>query len=135
MSKVENQLRYAKRLRLRGLCVRCGRKRNADRWMCDACVQKRNERRKLSNPVYCRECKKLIVSEERIRGRIFHKTCAEKRPAKKYPELHRAAALAYQQRHREKGLCQSCPRKVFKGGLCRRHYKIRRQWILEQQAS
>ena len=131
MSKVENQIRYANRLRLRGLCVRCGRKRNADRWMCDDCVQKRNERRKLINPVYCRDCKKPIKSEERIGGRNFHKKCAEK----KYPQQHRAAALAYQRRHREKGLCKYCPRKVFKGGLCRRHYGMARKRELERRVS
>ncbi len=92
--------------------------------MCDACLRKQNERRKLLNPVYCRECKKPIKSEERISGRIFHKKCAEKRQAKRYPEQHRAAALAYQRRHKEMGLCTKCPEKAFKAGYCPRHYKV-----------
>jgi len=135
MSKVENQIRYMERLRLSGLCVRCGRKRNAGRWLCDACVQKRNERRRLSTPVYCRNCKKPIKSEERISGRIFHKKCAEKRQAKRYPEQHRAAALAYQRRHREKGLCAGCPKKAFKGGICKKHYGMEMKRKLEKRAS
>jgi len=72
-------------------------------------------------PLFCGECKKLIKPEDR-NGRIFHKLCAEKRQSRWYPQIHRSAAIAYQERHRMKGLCTSCPRKAFKGGLCRKHY-------------
>ncbi len=135
MTNYEYNKRYRERLKLRGLCIKCRRKRNAGRWMCDTCMRKQNEQRRLLNPVYCRECKKPIKSEERIRGRIFHKKCAENRLARIYPQQHRSAALAYQRRHRAKGLCKSCPRKVFKGGLCRRHYGMGRKRELERRVS
>ena len=73
------------------------------------------------HPLFCGECKKLIKPEDR-NGRKFHKLCAEKRQSRRYPQIHRSAVIAYQQRHRIKGLCTSCPRKAFKGGLCRKHY-------------
>ncbi len=75
----------------------------------------------LRRPLFCPECKTLIRPEER-NGRKFHKLCAEKRQSRRYPQIHRSAAIAYQERHKKMGLCASCPRKVFKGGLCRKHY-------------
>ncbi len=65
--------------------------------------------------------KKLIQPEDR-NGRKFHKLCAEKRQSRWYPQIHKSAAIAYQERHRIKGLCIKCPIKAFKGGLCRKHY-------------
>ncbi len=134
MTKYEYDKRYKKRRRLRGLCVDCGRKRNSGKWKCDACMRKRNLRRMELYPLYCGECKKIIRPEERD-GRSLHAHCAKKREARLYPPMHRLAALAYQRRHREKGLCNCCPRKVFKGGLCRRHYGMGRMRELERQAS
>ena len=128
MSKNEYLNRYREQRRLRGLCVDCGQKRNAGKWRCDVCLRKRREwsrkQWKARNPLYCRECKKLIKPEERNGGRIFHKECTKRRQARTYPQQHRAAALAYQRRHREMGLCTKCPEEAFKGGLCRRHYKM-----------
>ncbi len=134
MTKYEYNKRYRERLKLRGLCIDCGRKRNSGKWRCDSCMRKRNLMRMKLYPLYCGECNQLIRPVERT-GRIFHKKCAENRLAKIYPQQHRSAALAYQRRHREKGLCKCCPRKVFKGGLCRRHYEMGRMRELERQAS
>ena len=134
MTRYEHNKRYRERLKLRGLCIDCGRKINIGKWLCNVCTRKRRLRKMKLHPLYCGECNQLIRPVERT-GRIFHKKCAEKRQAKKYPEQHRAAALAYQRRHREKGLCKCCPRKVFKGGLCRRHYGMRRKRELEKRAS
>jgi len=72
-------------------------------------------------PLFCKEGKRLIQPEERNRRR-FHKHCAEKRRARREPPIHRRAVLSYQERHRKLGLCHNCPRKAFKGGLCKRHY-------------
>jgi len=134
MTRYEYNKRYKERKKLRGLCVDCGRKRNSEKWRCDVCIRKWRLRRMELYPLYCGECNQLIRPEDRT-GRIFHKKCAEKRQAKKYPEQHRLAALAYQRRHRAKGLCRNCPRKVFKGGLCRKHYGMKRRRILEKRVS
>ncbi len=88
---------------------------------CRVCLERERELRKERRPLFCGESKKIIQPEDR-NGRKFHKPCAEKRQSRWYPQIHRSAAIAYQQRHRMKGLCTSCPRKVFKGGLCRKHY-------------
>ena len=134
MTRYEYNKRYTERRILRGLCIDCGQKRDGGKSRCVSCLRKRSLRRIESQPLYCGECNQLIRSEERT-GRIFHKKCAEKRQAKKYPEQHRLATLAYQRRHREKGLWKCCPRKVFKGGLCRRHHGMERQRKLEKRAS
>ncbi len=84
-------------------------------------------------PLFCGECKKLIQPEDR-NGRIFHKLCAEKRQSRRYPQIHRSAALAYQERHRKMGLCTSCPRRVFKGSLCRKHYRMAQERYYERAA-
>ena len=112
---------YQKRHRKLGLCVSCSRKAKAGLVYCQVCLARMRERKMLRRPLFCGECKKLIQPEDR-NGRIFHKLCAEKRQSRWYPQIHRSAALAYQQRHRRLGLCTSCPRKAFKGGLCRKHY-------------
>ncbi len=67
------------------------------------------------HPLFCGECKKLIKPKDR-NGRKFHKLSAEKRQSIWYPQIHKSAALAYQERHRKLGLCYDCPRKAFKGG-------------------
>ncbi len=112
---------YQERHRKLRLCVSCSRKPKAGLLYCQVCLARMRERKMLRRPLFCPECKKLIRPEDR-NGRKFHKLCAEKRQSSWYPQIHRSAALAYQQRHRMKGLCTSCPRKAFKGGLCRRHY-------------
>jgi len=76
------------------------------------------------HPVFCAECRKLVKPEERWRGNSFHKLCAQKRRARRAPLMHRSAVLAYQRRHRKLGLCRSCPKKAFKGELCRKHYRM-----------
>ena len=134
MTKYEYKKRYNERLKLRGLCIDCGRKKNSGKWRCDSCLRKMYRRRMESHPLYCGECKKLIRLKERD-GRRLHAHCAKKREARLYPPLHRLAVLAYQQRQRAKGLCISCPRKAFKARLCRRHYGMQRQRKLEKRVS
>jgi len=73
------------------------------------------------HPLFCTECGKEIKREEKIRRR-FHKMCAQTRRARTYPLVHRAAVIAYQERHRELGLCLQCPREVFQRQLCIKHY-------------
>jgi len=113
---------YLERKRL-GLCVKCGRKVEAGKSQCGVCRSKNNERRKALHPVVCGECERPIKFEERS-GRRLYKLCAQKRQARRYPHQHRSAALAYQRRHKEMGLCLSCPQKVFRAGYCRKHYRM-----------
>jgi len=116
--------KYLERKRL-GVCVRCSRKAVAGRTKCGICLGKETDHWKVMHPVFCGECKQPIKSEERS-GRRLHKLCAEKRQARRYPSQHRSSALAYQRRHRKLGLCRSCPKKAFKGALCRKHYRMYR---------
>ena len=104
-----------------GHCVRCSRKPKPGFLWCRVCLERSRKRRMERHPLFCFECRKLIRPEERT-GRSIHKKCVRKRIARMLPPIHRRAALAYQERHRKMGLCTSCPRKVFKGGLCRKHY-------------
>ncbi len=113
---------YQERKRL-GLCVKCGRKAEAGRTKCDACLRKSRDRRMVLHPLFCGECKRPIKSEERS-GRRLHKLCAQRRQVRRYPHQHRSAALAYQRRHKEMGLCLLCPQKAFKANLCRKHYRM-----------
>jgi len=113
---------YLERKRL-GLCVKCGRKVEAGRTNCSVCLRKNRERKMALHPLICGECKRPIKSKERSAGRRLHKLCAQKRQARRYPHQHRSAALAYQWRHKEMGLCISCPKKAFKANLCRKHYR------------
>ena len=85
---------------------------------CGVYLRKNRERNKVSHPLFCSECKRPIMSEERS-GRRLHKLCAQKRKARMSPRTHRLAALAYQRRHKEMGLCTSCPKKAFNANLCR----------------
>jgi len=87
----------------------------------------------VQRPLFCPECKKLIRPEER-NGRKFHKLCAEKRQPRRYPQIHRSPVLAYQERHRRLGLCYKCPRKMFKSGLCRKHYRMAQERYYERAA-
>jgi len=126
MSRYESNKRYREKRKPLGLCIGCSRKASPGKSMCEVCLAKRREKRKAQNPLFCGECKKLIRPEERT-GRIFHKLCAEKRLARKYLLQHRLAALAYQRRHKEMGLCPRCPKKVVKWGLCRKHQRMAKQ--------
>ena len=112
---------YQERHRKLGLCLQCSRKPKAGLLYCQVCLARMRERKMLQRPLFCGECKKLIKPEDR-NGRKFHRLCAEKRQSRWYPQQHRSAAINYQEKHRMKGLCTSCPRKAFKGGLCRKHY-------------
>ncbi len=124
---------YQERHRKLGLCLQCSRKPKTGLLYCQVCLARMRERKMLQRPLFCGECKKLIKSEDR-NGRKFHKLCAEKRQARWYPQMHRSAAIAYQERHRKMGLCTSCPRKVFKGSLCRKHYKMAQERYYERAA-
>ncbi len=107
-----------------GLCVQsCGRMAEAGRSRCDVCLKKARAREKVLQPLICGECKQPIEPKERDVPRTFHKLCAQKRRAQRYPHQHRSAALAYQRRHIEMGLCTSCSKKAFKANLCRKHYR------------
>jgi len=114
---------YQERKRL-GLCVKCGRKAQAGRTKCGVCLGKETDRWKALHPLFCGECKRPIKSEERSTGRRRHKLCAQKRQALRSPSQHRLAALAYQRRHKEMGLCLTCPQRVFRAGYCRKHYRM-----------
>ncbi len=114
---------YQERKRL-GVCVRCGRKAEAGTLQCGVCLRKNRERWKALYPVFCDECERPIKIAERSAGRRLHKLCAQKRQARRYPHQHRSAALAYQRRHKEMGLCISCLKKAFKANLCRKHYRL-----------
>jgi len=94
---------YQERHRKLGLCVSCSRKPKAGLLYCQVCLARMRERKMLQRPLFCGECKKLIKSEDR-NGRKFHKLCAEKRQSRWYPQQHRAAAVAYQERHAKLGL-------------------------------
>ena len=118
---------YQKRKRL-GVCVSCGRKAEGGMSQCGVCRRKNRERNKALHPLFCGECKRPIKSEERS-GRRLHKLCAQKRKARMSPRTHRLAALAYRRRHKEMGLCLNCPEKLFKAGLCRRHYQMTKKRI------
>ncbi len=115
--------KYLKRKRL-GACVRCGRKAESGRSQCGVCLRKNRVRWMVLHPVFCGECKRPIQSKERSVGKSFHRLCAQKRQARTYPPQHRAAALAYQRRHKEMGLCIECPQRALKAGLCQKHYRM-----------
>ncbi len=85
-------------------------------------------------PMFCPECKKLIKPEERHSGKRVHKLCAQRRRARTYPLVHTSAVIAYKKRHKELDLCISCPRKVFKGSLCKKHYKMAQERDYERAA-
>jgi len=122
--------RYQERHRRLGLCTSCSRKAKTGSFQCRVCIAKAKEQWRVSHPLFCAECRKLIKPEERWRGKRFHKLCGQKRRA----QVHRAAALAYRKRHRELGLCTSCPRKAFKRSLCRKHYKMAQDRYYERAA-
>jgi len=117
----EAKKRFYERHSRLGLCVQCSRKAATGLVSCRVCMEKARKWRMARHPLYCLECRKLISPEERT-GRSIHKKCVQKRIARMHPLVHRRAVLAYQERHRRLGLCYDCPRKTFKGGLCRRHY-------------
>ncbi len=122
--------RYRERHRRLGLCASCSRKAKTGSFQCRVCIAKAREQWRASHPLFCAECRKLIKPEERWRGKRFHKLCGQKRRA----QVHRAAALAYRKKHRELGLCIQCPKKVFKGGLCRKHYRMAQERYYERAA-
>ncbi len=116
--------KYLEHKQLR-LCVQsCGRKTEAGKARCSVCLRKARARKMVLHPVFCVECKRPIKSKERSAGIRLHKLCAQKRKARRYPHQHRLAALAYQRRHKEMGLCLLCPQKAFKANLCRKHYRM-----------
>jgi len=125
--------RYRERHRRLGLCTSCSRKAKTGSLQCRVCLAKAREQWRASHPLFCADCRKLIKPEERRRGNRFHKLCGQKRRAR-YPQQHRAAALAYRRRHRKQGLCLQCPRKVFKGSLCWKHYKMAQERYYERAA-
>jgi len=113
---------YHERKRL-GVCVKCGGKVEAGMSQCGVCLMKNRERKMVLHPLFCDECERPIKFAERS-GRRLHKLCAQKRQARRYPQQHRLAAVAYQRRHKEMGLCLLCPQKAFKAGVCRKHYRM-----------
>ncbi len=125
--------RYKARHIKAGLCVQCSRRATKGLLRCRVCRERARKRRMERNPLFCFECRKLIRPEERT-GRSIHKKCVRKRRARMHRLTHRRAVLAYQQRHRRLGLCTSCPRKVFKSGLCRKHYRMDQERYYERVA-
>jgi len=114
---------YRERKRL-GVCVKCGRKTEAGMSQCGVCLRKNRKRKKVLHPLICGECGRPIKSEERSAGRRFHKLCAQRRQDRRSPSQHRSAAIAYQKRHKEMGLCLTCSQRVFRAGYCRKHYMM-----------
>jgi len=130
----EASRRYQERHRRLGLCVSCSRKAEMGLLHCRVCLARAREQMMAQHPMFCPECKKLIKPEERHSGKRVHKLCAQKRRARTYPLVHTSAVIAYKKRHKELGLCTSCPRKVFKGSLCRKHYKMAQERYYERAA-
>ena len=126
--------RYQERHRRLGLCTSCSRKAKTGSFQCRVCIAKAREQWRASHPLFCAECRKLIKPEERWRGKRFHKLCGQKRRARKYLLSHRSAVIAYQRRHRELGLCRRCPEKIFRGDLCRKHYRMAQEGYYERAA-
>jgi len=124
--------RYQELHRRLGLCVSCSRKVKTGMVRCRVCLAKAREQWMASHPLFCPECRKLIEPKERHGGKRFHKQCSQKRRLRMYPQQHRSAVHAYHERHRKMGLCPSCPRKGFKGGLCRKHYRMARNGIMKK---
>ena len=127
MPQLEPNKRYKEKRKRLGLCLTCSRKATKGLLKCRVCRAKSREIRMARYPLFCPECRKLIKPEERHGGKSFHKLCAQKRKARMYLLTHRKAALAYQRRHRELGLCHRCPEKIFRGRLCRKHHKMERE--------
>ncbi len=125
--------RYQERHRRLGLCANCSRRAKTGMLQCRVCLARAREQMMARHPKFCPECRKLIKPEERHGGKRFHKLCAQRRMAR-YPQRHRLSVLAYQRRHRKMGLCSSCPRKAFKGGLCRKHYRMAQEQYYERTA-
>ncbi len=132
--KSEATKRFRARHRRLGLCVNCSRKTKTGMLYCQVCLTRMRKWRMTRTPLFCPECRKLIKPKERHGGKRFHKRCSQKRRLRMYPQQHWTAAIAYQRRHRKMGLCPSCPRKVFKGGLCRKHYKMAQERYYERAA-
>jgi len=124
--------RYKARHIKLGLCVKCSRKPKPGLLRCRVCLERARKWHMARHPLFCLECRKLIRPEERT-GRSYHRRCAQRRMAR-YPQRHRLSVLAYQRRHRKMGLCSSCPRKAFKGGLCRKHYRMAQEQYYERTA-
>ncbi len=124
---------YQERHRKLGLCLQCSRKPKAGLLHCQVCLARMRERKILRRPLFCLECRKLIKPEERT-GRRIHKKCVQKRIARMHHLTHPRAVLAYQERHRRLGLCYKCPRKVFKSGVCRKHYRMAQERYYERAA-
>ncbi len=133
MTQLELNKRYKEKRKRLGLCLTCSRKATKGLLRCRVCLERTRLWRMARHPLFCGECKKLIKPEDR-NGRKFHKQCAEKRQSRWYPQIHRSASLAYQKRHRKLGLCYSCPRKAFKSGLCRKHYRMAQERYYERAA-
>ncbi len=127
MSQYENKQRFLERHRRLGLCIWCSREAKTGMVLCQVCLARTSERRLARHPKFCPECKKLIKPEERHIGKKLHELCAQRRKARWSPLTHRRAAIAYQQRHKELGLCQNCSRKAFKWGRCRQHYSVAKE--------
>jgi len=134
MTKSEATKRYQVRHRRFGLCVNCSRKAKLGMLYCQVCLTRMREWRMTRHPLFCPEYRNLIKPEERHGGKRFYKRWCQKRRVRLYPQQHRSAPIAYQRRHRELGLCTSCPRRVFKDGLCRKHYWITQARYYERAA-
>ena len=116
------------------ICPLCSRKAKTGSLQCRVCLARAREQWMTRHSLFCAECRKLIKPEERRDGKRFHKRCAQKRRATKYPQQHRFASLAYQRRHRELGLCQRCPEKIFRWGFCRKHYRMEQEKFYRPRA-
>jgi hypothetical protein len=118
---------YYQRRRATGLCVDCTDRALPGRSRCERHLLGGAERMRRRRRVICRRCKRPILDGERQHGRLYHPDCFRQKERERMatPE-YRARALrrvrAYQERHRQQGLCLKCPRAAMPGQvMCDRH--------------
>lgn len=119
--------RYAEQHKAKGLCVACSQRAVVGKTRCIQCARLRWKQAKP-----CQWCGHLL-SLPNVGGIKYHARCkrrgklflerqnwnrSERTPA--YVEAHKRAAVAYQMRHKRKGLCRACPR-TARGAYCAKH--------------
>lgn len=113
---------YRLRHKLAGLCIECPRPIVLNLTHC--------QKHRWKKPLLCRHCREEMSEGLRTLNKRIHPEC--KRVTRRvwrnrkvtlgYLMAHRRAALRYQGRHRENGLCVQCPQKAVPGLVsCERH--------------
>lgn len=122
----KSKSKWSERHKAAGLCSSCTNKTSPGLTRCRECRKKAWKRR------VCSFCGRMLASPispglrthgpcrmrwMRLRARVIWNS-SERSPA--YIAGHRRAALAYQERHRRRGLCAVCPRRTIMS-RCRLH--------------